>query len=103
MVGEMLYFGTDKPGGTVSAEDWQEFLAEVVTPRFPRGLSVWRASGQWKSDAGSIVSESSYVLNIVHAGGASEEQLLDEVANAYKTKFRQESVLRVRAAVCVTF
>jgi Protein of unknown function (DUF3574) len=35
MISETLYFGTDKPEGTVTAEDWQSFLNDSVTPRFP--------------------------------------------------------------------
>lgn len=103
MVSEKLYFGTHKPTGTVTTEDWQAFLSDVVTPKFPQGLSVWRASGQWKSDAGPIVREDSYVLSVVHSGASAEDQALAAIASAYKTKFQQEAVLRVRGAVCVTF
>lgn len=103
LVSELLYFGTKKLGGTVTADAWQAFLEDFVMPRFPQGLSVWQASGQWKSDAGPIINEASYVLNIVHAGGASEDQALKEVVSAYKIKFQQESVLRVRGKVCVSF
>jgi Protein of unknown function (DUF3574) len=102
MISEALYFGTDKPDGMVSADDWQSFLNDSVTPRFPQGLSVWRASGQWKSDAGPIIRESSYVLNIVHPDSAVAEAAMNEVARAYKDKFRQEAVLRVRSAACVS-
>ncbi|MBL8529464.1 MAG: DUF3574 domain-containing protein [Burkholderiales bacterium] len=37
----MLYFGTDKPSGRVTPEDWAQFLSETVTPRFPAGLTAW--------------------------------------------------------------
>lgn len=103
MLSEALYFGTSKPGGTVAPADWQAFLDEVVTPRFPQGFSVWRAAGQWKSEAGPIVSEASYVLNIVHAGASSDRQALGDIVEAYKTRFQQEAVLRVQGAVCASF
>jgi len=103
MVSETLYFGTAKPDGMVTEEDWQAFLNDSVTPRFPQGLSVWRASGQWKSDAGPVVRESSYVLNIVHPDNAATEAALNEVVNTYKTKFHQEAVLRVQSAACISF
>jgi hypothetical protein len=103
MISEALYFGTDKPDGMVTAEDWESFLNDSVTPRFPQGLSVWRAAGQWKSDTGPIVRESSYVLNIVHPDTAAAESALNEVVNAYKSEFRQEAVLRVRSPACVSF
>ena len=44
---DLLYFGTAKPNGVVSAQEWAQFLERTVTPRFPQGLSVWPASGQW--------------------------------------------------------
>jgi hypothetical protein len=103
MISESLYFGTEKPGGTVSAGEWQAFLNESVTPRFPQGLSVWPAAGQWKSDAGPIVRETSYVLNIVHAGGGATDAALNEIVGTYRTTFQQEAVLRVRSAACVSF
>ncbi len=103
MLSEALYFGTSKPDGTVGPADWQAFLDEVVTPRFPQGFSVWRAAGQWKSEAGSIVSEASYVLNIVHAGASSDRQALGDIVATYKTRFQQEAVLRVQGAVCASF
>jgi len=102
MVNELLYFGTIKPRGMVSAEDWRSFLTEVVTPRFPQGLSVWSAYGQWKADAGPIISEDSYVLNVTHPGGLAQNQALDQIAGAYKAKFQQEAVLRVSTTVCVS-
>lgn len=103
MVSETLYFGTEMGNDTISAAQWQTFLNETVTPRFPQGLSVWPASGQWKSNAGPIVREASYVLNIVHAGAAEADAALGEIVHAYKTAFQQEAVLRVRGAACVSF
>ncbi|HEX5574346.1 MAG TPA: DUF3574 domain-containing protein, partial [Gemmatimonadales bacterium] len=49
LVRETLYFGRNRPGGgTVSDAEWKAFLVEVVTPRFPLGLTVQKATGQWK-------------------------------------------------------
>ena len=103
MVSESLYFGTAKPDGVVSVEDWQTLLNSVVTPRFPQGLTVWQASGQWRSDAGSIVQESSYVVNIVHPDSAATDSSVTEIVKAYKAQFHQEAVLRSRSRVCVSF
>jgi hypothetical protein len=103
MTAEYLYFGTAKPDGQVSADDWRTFLDEVVTPRFPQGLSVWQASGQWKSAAGPIVREPSYVLNIVHESGETTDAAIIGIMSAYKSRFRQEAVLRVRSSACASF
>jgi hypothetical protein len=103
MTAEYLYFGAAKPDGQVSADDWRMFLDEVVTPRFPQGLSVWQASGQWKSAAGPIVREPSYVLNIVHESSETTDAAIVGIMSAYKSRFRQEAVLRVRSTACVSF
>jgi hypothetical protein len=103
MTAEYLYFGVAKPEGQVSADDWRAFLDEVVTPRFSQGLSVWQASGQWKSAAGPIVREPSYVLNIVHESSEATDAAILGIMNSYKSRFRQEAVLRVRSTACVSF
>lgn len=100
---DTLYFGTGIPGGgTVTAEDWSSFVTAVVTPRFPQGLTVSQAAGQWRGDDGVIVQESSYVLQLVHPGDAANSQAVAAVADAYKAQFRQEAVLRVSERVCIS-
>lgn len=102
-VQDRLYFGTATPDGVVSAADWQGFVDGVVTPRFPEGLSVWPAAGQWKSAAGPIVREASYVLDLVHAPGAAPEAAIGDIVRIYKARFRQEAVMRVSSPVCIAF
>src|SRR5688500_17329335 len=43
-----LYFGLARPSGVVSDANWQSFLRDEITPRFPDGLTVWEADGQWR-------------------------------------------------------
>src|SRR5262245_20410541 len=39
-----LYFGRSIPGGgQVSDNEWEKFLADVVTPRFPDGFTILNA------------------------------------------------------------
>ena len=52
-----LYFGTTRPTGAVSELEWQMFLRDEVTQRFPDGLTVWDAQGQWKAPKGTIDQE----------------------------------------------
>ena len=49
-----LYFGLSRPKGSVSELEWQIFMRDEVTKRFPDGLTVWQAEGQWLNPAGSI-------------------------------------------------
>lgn len=103
-VADRLYFGRAIPGGgTVSQADWDAFLADVVTPRFPAGLTVWRADGQWRDESGVVVREESFVLELVHPAGPRFDAAVREIAAEYKRRFRQEAVMRVQSRVEVTF
>ena len=100
---DTLYFGTQKPNGIITNEEWRRFLEDAVTPRFPRGLTVSDASGQWLSANGSPVREATHVLQLVHPEDAADNALVARVIFEYKTRFAQESVLRVKVPACVTF
>lgn len=104
LVHDTLYFGTGKPrGGTVTPAEWSEFLKSTVTPRFPQGLTVTPASGQWRGADGAIVQEASQVLQLVHADDAASDKAVQALMAAYKAEFEQEAVLRIKARTCVSF
>lgn len=101
-----LYFGRNIPGGggEVSDAQWRTFLDEVVTPRFPDGLSVLDVQGQWKSSrTGAIARERSKRLSIIVPDAAAAAANFEAVKAAYKQRFRQESVLQSEAPVCALF
>jgi hypothetical protein len=101
---DSLYFGTAKPDGVVSSQDWARFLESTVTPRFPKGLTSSRASGQWRGADGEIVREDSHVLQLLHSDDAATENAIRELVDVYKTQFRQEAVLRIRSHTwCASF
>jgi hypothetical protein len=100
---DSLYFGTAKPDGVVSAEDWARFLEATVTPRFPQGLTSSRASGQWRDADGEIVREDSHVLQLLHPDDIAAEKAILELIEAYKTQFQQQAVLRIRSHTCASF
>ncbi len=74
-----LYFGLSRPKGSVSELEWQIFLRDEVTKRFPDGLTVWQAEGQWLSPVGSIDREQSKVLLLVHPDTAAARQSVQTV------------------------
>ena len=97
-----LYFGTLRPkGGSVSELEWQLFLRDEVTKRFPDGLTVWDAQGQWQAPAGRLAHEQSKVLLIVHPDTPVARQSIQDIIAAYRKAFEQESVLWESARVCV--
>lgn len=104
LVHDSLYFGTGKPhGGMVTSAEWEEFLKSTVTPRFPTGLTVSSASGQWRGADGAIVREASQVLELIHPDDKVSEDAVQALVAAYKSQFEQEAVLRVKSRACVSF
>jgi hypothetical protein len=103
MVDDSLYFGLTKPGGAVTDEEWARFLAVTVTPRFPQGLTVFEATGQWRGANGKISREPTRVLRVIHPDDENDEKLVSEIIKTYETQFEQESVLRVRVDACASF
>jgi hypothetical protein len=104
LVRDVVYFGRNRPGGgTVSDPDWRRFLDEVVTPRFPYGLTVVDATGQWRGQSGVVEQERSEIVTVFHAGDAASRQAIADIAGEYKRRFQQEAVLRERSATCARF
>ena len=98
-----LYFGLTRPTGMVSETEWQAFLSEDVTPRFPDGLTVLEADGQYRQSDGSIGRERSKVLVILHDQKPATREALETLVVRYKNTFAQESVLWESARVCAAF
>jgi Protein of unknown function (DUF3574) len=96
-----LYFGLARPKGSVTELEWQMFLRDEVTKRFPDGLTVWEAEGQWRTPAGTLDHEQSKVLLLVHPDTAAARQSVLAVIDAYRKMFEQQSVLWENARVCV--
>lgn len=104
LVRDVVYFGRNRPdGGVVSEAEWRGFLDEVVTPRFPNGLTVVHADGQWRGQSGAVERERAEVLTVLHGGTEESRKAMLEVVGEYKRRFGQEAVLRERLAACASF
>lgn len=93
-----LYFGQSKPDGSQIPEpEWQKFVDEFVTPRFPNGLTIVEADGQWRSKDAKIVREKSKILILLYArkDRKAADAKIEELRTEYKKRFNQESVLRL--------
>lgn len=102
-VREQLYFGRGlRDGGEVSDSAWRRFLETEMMPRFPDGLTLLEADGQWRGQAGATIRERSWVLVLYHRGEQTTEDAVRAVIEAYKAAFAQEAVLRDRDMTCVT-
>ena len=99
MVAELL-FGRSNVGD----RDWDRFLVTEVTPRFPDGLTVYDARGQWRNPKTQKISrERSKVVMIAMPPGADNDARLQAVIDAYKTRFKQQSVGLIVRPACVSF
>jgi hypothetical protein len=98
-----LLFGRDV-GHRLGVGDsaFTHFVAREITPRFPDGLTVSDAIGQWR-DRGSIIHEPSKRVEIVLPGTAEDDARLDAIAAAYKRRFHQQSVAIIVRPAFVSF
>ncbi|RMG73639.1 MAG: DUF3574 domain-containing protein [Bacteroidetes bacterium] len=97
-----LYFGLTWPDGRlITQTQWQTFLDTCISPRFPAGLSVLSAQGQWQMEDGEVVQEGSRLVVLLH--DPSRKAALDTIVDAYKARFNQEAVLRVSSRARVGF
>jgi uncharacterized protein DUF3574 len=92
-----LFFGTAKPDGVVTDEEFREFLDRIITPRFPDGLTLLKGDGQFRGEDGVIVKEDSFVLILLYPLEDVREssRKINDIRERYKDEFQQESVLRV--------
>ena len=101
-----LFFGRDRAGRrVVSDAEWADFLAKVVTPNFPDGLTVFDGYGQWRNPATGAIGRSPHVKVVLIAVKRSPDLpgRLDAVIDAYKRRFQQQSVGLVTRDSCAAF
>jgi hypothetical protein len=104
LIAELLFGRSLHGGGEVSDAQWQAFLAAEVTPRFPDGLTALDAAGQWRApDAGRIVSERSKLLLIAADDTPQARLRLEQIRDAYRAQFAQDSVGLITQAACAAF
>jgi hypothetical protein len=92
-----LFFGSlrsDKP--PVSEQDFLGFLNGTITPLFPDGLTLLTDLGQFLNSQGVIQQEQAWLLILLYPVGERQDNngKIEEIRDAYKSAFEQESVLR---------
>ncbi|PSB07549.1 hypothetical protein C7B62_19540 [Pleurocapsa sp. CCALA 161] len=96
LIQEDLYFGRNiTGGGEVSEAEFQAFIDAEITPRFPDGLTVYEADGQFLDSTGKLIKEPSKVVSLIFEDTAENEAAIEQITQAYKQQFQQESVLQV--------
>jgi hypothetical protein len=100
-----LFFGRG-PAARPSVTDrqWRRFLALQVTPRFPAGLTVIDADGQWQDPhSHAIARERSKMLLIATPDTPAVRASIAALAAAYRHQFKQRSVGIVAEPACASF
>jgi hypothetical protein len=88
----------------VSEGDWSRFVDREIMSRFPQGLTVFNAAGQWRDQASNkIIREPSKIVQIVLPGQVEDIARLNEIVEAYKSRFKQQSVGMIVRPACVSF
>ena len=98
-----LFFGRSTGAApSVSEDAFRRFVDEEITPRFPDGLTVLEGGGQWRGAENQLIREASKVVLIV-LPKRGDRAKLNQVREAYKKRFAQESVMLVTQQSCVSF
>jgi hypothetical protein len=100
-----LMFGRNIGGQLgVSEGLWSEFVASEITPRFPEGLTIDDALGQWRDkERNMIVQEPSKEVRVIVPADAEVKEKIDAIVTAYKQRFQQQAVGVVIRLACVSF
>jgi len=101
-----LFFGRDNAGRqAVSDATWSDFLGAIITPNFPDGLTVFDGYGQWRNPANGVIGRSPHVKIVLIAVKRSPDLAarFAAVIDAYKQRFRQQSVGIITRDSCASF
>lgn len=98
-----LYFGMSKPSGSVTDAEWSRFVEMEITPRFPDGLTILGAYGQWRDPQGNVCREKSCLVIILHPGDSETNRKIEKLRTLFCQQFEQISVLRVTSRAAISF
>jgi hypothetical protein len=107
-----LYFGVGEETGPadrpqaepISEARWRAFLDKEVTPRFPDGLTVFDAYGQWLFRGAKEPNRlNTKVLVILHEDTLQRTADIEAIRLAWKQATKHQSVLWSKQAVDVSF
>jgi hypothetical protein len=88
----------------VSESAWSRFVDREIIPRFPDGLTIFDATGRWQDRAANrIAREPSKIVEIALPGTPEDIVRLNEIVEAYKSRFKQQSVGLIVRPACVSF
>jgi hypothetical protein len=101
---QLFYGRAHKDGSQINPAEWADYIAKDVTPRFPGGLTVIEASGQWQHPkTGRVMREKSTIIEIVTTSSPETWARMQELRDIYKKRFQQEIVGLVANLSCASW
>ena len=97
-----LFFGLhDSAGNRVSEAEWEAFVADTVTPRFPAGMTIIDVNGQWQEPSGNIQREETKLLmGLLDSADGEGLRLINEISDEFVSRFDQDPVFRIVHEIC---
>jgi Protein of unknown function (DUF3574) len=86
----------------VSESAWSRFVDGEIVPRFPDGMTVFDATGRYRL-GNRVARERSKIVEIALPGTPEDMARLNEIVEAYKTRFKQKLVGLIVRPACVSF
>ncbi len=104
LVAELFFGRTIKGGGFVTEALWEKFLREVITTNFPDGYTVFDGVGGWRTaEPGGTARDPTKILLVAAKRSPELPGRLSAVMDAYKVRFRQQSVGIITRDSCAAF
>ena len=101
-----LYFGLSKPDGSlVSTAEWNAFLDDHISRRFPDGLTVLDSTGRYLDSQHQTIKEPSKIVIIFYSPEktSTANSNIAAIVTEYCSQFDQESVLRADSVEKTSF
>jgi Protein of unknown function (DUF3574) len=100
-----LFFGRNIKGrAPLSDAEWARFTDDTITPNFPDGFTVFDGYGQWRNpQTGQIARDPTKILLVAAKRSPDLADRLSAVMEAYKQRFRQQSVGLITRDSCAAF
>ncbi|WP_337660333.1 DUF3574 domain-containing protein [Anderseniella sp. Alg231-50] len=90
-----LFMGLSRStGAAVSRREWDKFVTDNFVAEFPQGFTIIETTGYWQHEnTKATVYENGRQVVILHEATPGNEAMINEIAERYRSRFDQQSVL----------
>ena len=83
-----LHLGTGVGDKAVSTELLKSFIDKEICPKFPDGLTIIEARGQWKSEEYGVIRERTIIIDLHCPDTDDCREKIAAIAKAYADRFK---------------